>query len=55
MILHLHRRKVVEEKFRDSLDNDRVVPVEEGLRGFNGVFTLNVIGREQVVANEHVP
>lgn len=55
MIFHLHRVEVVEEKLRDSFDNDGVVPIEERLRGFYGRFSINVIGREQIVTNEHVP
>lgn len=55
MVLHLHRVKVVKEKLRDALDNDGVVPVEERLGGFNGRLTFQVIGREQIVANEHIP
>jgi len=54
MILHLHRVKVVEEELRDALDNDGVEPVEKRLGGLNSRLTLNVIGREQVVTNEHV-
>lgn len=55
MIFHLHRVKVVKEELRDALDNDGVEPIEERLGGLNGRFTLNVIGREQIVTNEHVP
>ena len=55
MILHLHRVKIVEEKLRDALDNDGVVPIEEGLDRVDGGQPLNVIGREQIVTNEDVP
>ena len=54
MIFHLHRGKIIEEELRDSLDNDGVEPVEERLGGFDGSLTLDVIGREKIVANEHV-
>jgi hypothetical protein len=55
MIFHLHRVKVVEEKLRDSFYNDGVEPIEERLLGLDGRFTLKIIGREQIVTNEHVP
>jgi len=54
MIFHLHRSKIIKEELRDSLDNDGVEPVEERLGGFNGCFTLDVIGGEQIVTDEHV-
>ena len=55
MILHLHRAKVVEEEICDSFYNDGIEPIVERLLELNESFALNVVGREQVVADEHVP
>ncbi len=54
MLLHLHAVKVVEEELGHSLNDDSIVPVEEGLRRLQSYHLVQVLRREQVVPHEHV-
>lgn len=54
MLLHLHTVEVVEEELGHALNDDGVVPVEEGLRRLHRDHLVQVLGREQVVPHEHV-
>lgn len=54
MIFHLHRVQVIEEKLCHALDDNSVVPVEEGLLSVYSSRPFYIIGREQVVANKNI-
>jgi hypothetical protein len=54
MILHLHRAQVIEEKLCHTLNDNRVVPVEEGLLGVYRSRPFDIFGREQVIADKDV-
>lgn len=54
MLLHLHAVKVVEEELGHSLNDDGIVPVEERLGGLKSDRLVMVLGREEVVPDEHV-
>ena len=54
MILHLHRAQVIEEKFCHTLNDNRVVPVEEGLLGVYRSRPFYIFCREQVIADKDI-
>jgi hypothetical protein len=54
MILHLHRAQVIEEELCNTLNDNRVVPVEEGLLGVYRSRPFYIFGREQVIADKDV-
>jgi hypothetical protein len=54
MIFHLHGVQVIEKKLCYALDDNRVVPVEEGLLGVYRSRPFDIFGREQVIADKDV-
>jgi hypothetical protein len=54
MILHPHRAQVIEEKLCHTLNDNRVVPVEEGLLGVYRSRPFYIFCREQVIADKDV-
>jgi hypothetical protein len=54
MIFHLHGVQVIEKKLCYALDDNRVVPVEEGLLGVYRSRPFYIFCREQVIADKDV-
>lgn len=54
MLLHLHTVQVVKGELGHSLNDDGVVPIEEGLRRLHRDHLVQVLGREKVVPHEHI-
>ena len=54
MILHLHRVQVIEEKLCHTLNDNRVVPVKEGLLGVYRSRPFYIFCREQVIADKDI-